>query len=121
MLQEQDNISEGVRKGDVKAFETAFKCYYGKLMNLAYGILKDEEQAEEQVQEVFAKIWEKKDTLPQNLKLFPYLLTSVRNRCYNAIRNKQVEQKYVDHTQRNFQEQLLNYDYEEVDEELKDR
>ena len=118
MLLEQDIIAEGIRKGDEKAFETAFRQYYCLMMNLASGILKDEALAEEQVQEVFTKIWEKREELPEKLKLFPYLLTSVRNRCYNMIRNKQVEQKYLDFTQRSFQEQLLNYDYSNVDEEL---
>ncbi len=117
-MQEQNIIVEGIIAGDVKAFETAFKEYYGKLMNLASGILKDEDLAEEQVQEVFTKIWENRASLKKDLKIFPYLLTSVRNRCYNSIRNKQVEQKYIDHTERKFQDQILKYDYDDIDEEL---
>ncbi|MEL6558649.1 MAG: RNA polymerase sigma-70 factor [Bacteroidota bacterium] len=117
-MQEKDIITEGIRKGDEKAFETAFRQYYGKMMKLACGILKNEEMAEEQVQEVFTKVWEKRTELPEKLNLFAYLLTSVRNRCYNAIRNRQVEQKYIDYTQSRFQEQLLNFDYDDLDEEL---
>ena len=116
-MQERHDIT-AIKAGNEKAFEKVFKEYYGPLLNLARGILRSELLAEEQVQEIFVKLWEGRDSLRDDLKLLPYLLTSVRNKCYNQARRMQVEQKYVDLVQNEYREQILNYDYEEVDEKM---
>ena len=115
---ESDDLTRRIKAGDAQAFEQVFKRHYQHLHNLAGSILKDSQLAEEQVQEVFAKVWERREKLSDNLKLFPYLITSVRNRCFNYLRDKQVEQKYLDYTQQQLREQILQYDYEDLDEEL---
>ncbi|UII27397.1 RNA polymerase sigma-70 factor [Fulvivirga maritima] len=113
-----DNIIERVKRGDKEAFESIFREYYNPLWNLANGILKDEVLAEEQVQEVFIKFWENRHQHQSTLKIFPYLLTAVRNKCYNHIKKQAVEQKYINHTQKLFQDQILNYEYDDLTEDL---
>lgn len=118
-LPEQTNdIVRKIKSGDARAFEVVFKRHYQQLHNLAIGILKDSQLAEEQVQEVFVKVWERREQLRDELKLFPYLLTSVRNRCFNYLRDQQVAQKYIDYTQQQQRDQILRYDYEDLDEEV---
>lgn len=59
------------------------------MVNFAYFYLKNEQEAIELVQELFISIWEKRETsaLVDNPKA--YLMTSVKNRCYNKLtRNK---------------------------------
>ncbi|MGB3464597.1 MAG: RNA polymerase sigma-70 factor [Cyclobacteriaceae bacterium] len=116
-----DDIVARITAGDTSAFEDFFSIYYERLVNLATGILKDRTLAEEQVQEVFITIWERRKSLKANVKLLPYLITSVRNRCYNFMRDRQVAQKHIDQIRQSYREQLLSYEYEEVDEHLIDR
>ena len=58
------------------------------MVNFAFFYLKDEQEAIELVQEIFISIWEKRETsaLLDNPKA--YLMTSVKNRCYNKITRK---------------------------------
>ncbi|MBL3656305.1 RNA polymerase sigma-70 factor [Fulvivirga sediminis] len=113
-----DNTIQRIKRGEKEAFESIFREYYTPLWNLAAGILKDDVLAEEQVQEVFIKFWEKRDDHQPTLKIFPYLVTSVRNKCYNYIKRQAVEQKYINHTQKLYQDQILNYQYEDLSEDL---
>jgi len=122
LTNQRDNIVtqkliKEIKSGDEKAFEEVFRLYYGPLLNMGRGLTRDEQLAEEQVQEVFVRLWEKRETLKDDLKLFPYLLTSVRNRCYNLTRNNQVAQKYVNFQQKQYQDEILHYDYENEDDE----
>lgn len=107
-----------IKAGDAEAFEAVFKKYYLPLLNLAVGILKEEGQAEEQVQEVFTKLWERRAKLDDDLRLFPYLLTSVRNRCYNYVRDQSVADKYVFHKLQEYRDQIFNDDYATYDDDV---
>ena len=117
MTSPPDKIVSEIIAGDKNAFEWAFRQYYASLLNLASGLLKDDGLAEEQVQEVFIRLWEIRHTLKEDLKLFPYLLTSVRNRCLNQIKRNQVEQKYITYQQQHYRNEILNYE-EDIEEEV---
>ena len=117
-LNAPEHIATAIKNGDEQAFEEVFKRYYGPLLNLSLGILKDEVAAAEQVQEVFVKLWERRSSLTEDVKLFPYLLTSVRNRCYNYIRDQGVAKKYVNHQLQQYRDQIFNEEYELYDEAL---
>lgn len=107
-----------VKNGDEIAFENMFREYYPKLVNFAQGIIKDRDVAEEQVQEAFANLWEKRLALKEDLHVFPYLLNSVRNKCFNIVNRKLVENKYKAETQSAYQATVLDYSYDENSEEL---
>ena len=70
---------------DLKQFESLFKTYHSGLVNFAFFYLKNEQEAIELVQELFISIWEKRETsaILDNPKA--YLMTSVKNRCYNKL------------------------------------
>lgn len=112
------SLTQQLIAGDTNAFEIAFSKWYTPLVNFAKGILNDQALAEEQVQEVYIRLWEKREFLNPSLPIFPYLLKSVRNRCLNALEHQKVERKYVTHTQRQYQSEILNYDFDEVSEDL---
>ena len=48
----------------------------------------DLDDAKSIVHEVFISVWEKFDSLPEDVNYRSYFYTSVRNRCLNQIRNK---------------------------------
>jgi RNA polymerase sigma-70 factor (ECF subfamily) len=71
-------------RGDEQAFELLFQTWYGPLVVFAYRWLHDKMEAENIVQGVFIKLWEKRKI--QRIKeVGSYLMVAVRNRCMNQL------------------------------------
>lgn len=83
---------------DDLAFERLFKEYFKALHAYALVILRDEEQAEEIVQGIFVKIWEKRELLRVETSVKAYLYRSVHNECLNFIKRNKTREKYEDYT-----------------------
>jgi RNA polymerase sigma-70 factor (ECF subfamily) len=67
-------------------FKTDVLPISNKLLRFANQILQDEEEAKDVLQDVFLKLWQKRDELEkvENLEAFAYRMT--RNRCLDLIR-----------------------------------
>ena len=72
----------------MKAFDELYYRYLPKLLGFAYKYLCDEQEAEETVQEIFIKIWEKRRHLDENRNFKSYLFQSVKNHLLNKLRNQ---------------------------------
>lgn len=92
-LSEQE-IVIAIKQGNEGVFEQTFRKYYQSLCNYANGILKDLDEAEEIVQNLFMGIWEKKDDLEINISLKSYLYRAVHNHCLNKIKHLKVREEY---------------------------
>jgi RNA polymerase sigma-70 factor (ECF subfamily) len=80
-----------IRIGDEAAFEQIFRQYHQQLCRYAFTILKDAEAAEEMVQDVFLKIWERKENLEITVSIKSYLYRAVHNSCLNLSDKKKKE------------------------------
>jgi RNA polymerase sigma-70 factor (ECF subfamily) len=86
------DLLERIQQDDKKALEILFKTYYSPLCRFAKTILKNAEQAEDVVQEVFLKIWDKRNSIEPNPSFKAYLYMAVRNHSLNLL--KLNERKY---------------------------
>ena len=77
-------LLQRIAKGDDRAFEQLFRCYYARLVVFARKYIADHDSAQSIVQSVFVKIWEKREHL-QIENFAAYLMISVRNQCFNEI------------------------------------
>lgn len=93
-----DQSTQPIRISDELEFERIFRQYHQLLCRYAFSIVKDAEHAEEMVQEVFLKIWEKKDSLEFSVSLKSYLYRAVHNSCLNLIDKKKKEVRMDDVT-----------------------
>lgn len=76
MLSERELISR-IRRSDLVSFKMLFERYYNGIYLFARGIVDDEFHAEEIAQNVFIRLWLKRETLDpdKNFNAFVYLLT----------------------------------------------
>jgi len=93
----ETNLAASLKKGDDLAFEKVFKAYFNSLYNYACTILKNESAAEEVVQQVFFKVWEKRETMPEETMLKAYLYRAVHNESLNVIKHHKVRAGYQMH------------------------
>ncbi|MEQ8582919.1 MAG: RNA polymerase sigma-70 factor [Marinoscillum sp.] len=94
-MQDPDQVLvERLRNKDKRAFELVFNEYYGLLKSYAMRFMDDPDDAEEVIQEVFVKFWEKCDTLAPDSSIKSYLYRSVHNTCLNFIKHQKVKDSY---------------------------
>ncbi|MBD1432709.1 RNA polymerase sigma-70 factor [Sphingobacterium sp. DN00404] len=78
-----------------KKFEEVFRSHFGELHRYAFKILGDADTAEETVQQVFLKLWEKKDWQRGiHTSVRSYLYRAVYNESVNLIKREQLKMRY---------------------------
>lgn len=77
-----------IQCGDEKAFNLIFDTYFIPMCRFGYIYLNCQEEAEEVALDIFIHLWEKRMLLDIRLSLKSYLFQSVRNRCFNIIRDR---------------------------------
>jgi RNA polymerase sigma-70 factor, Bacteroides expansion family 1 len=94
---ETTTITQSLSAGGEQEFERLFKEHFKSLYAYAFTILKNEAQAEETVQNVFYKIWEKKvpDTIQTSLKA--YLYKAVYHESLNYLKHRKIKAQYQLH------------------------
>jgi len=113
---EEKELFDRIKKSDEKAFEMLFHKYYGHLCLFATKIIKDDASAEEIVQDLFVKLWEKREQLSIETSLKNYLFRSVKNLCLNYIQHNKTK---IVHAQSVLSEMESNFsddnNYPEID------
>lgn len=83
-----------LQKQDETAFETVFKIHYKGLHAYACTILNDSAVAEEVVQNIFYKLWERSETLSISVSIAAYLYRAVNNESLNHIKHMKVRAQH---------------------------
>jgi RNA polymerase sigma-70 factor (ECF subfamily) len=81
-------------KQDEKAFEDVFKTNYKSLHAYAFTLLKEEIVAEEMVQNVFCKLWERSASLTISGSVAAYLYRAVHNESLNYLKHQKVRSEH---------------------------
>lgn len=69
-------------------FKTKVLPLSNKLLRFATQLLHDEEQAHDIIQDVFLKLWQKKDSLAEVENLEAFAVRMTRNRCLDSFKAK---------------------------------
>ncbi|MBI9066690.1 MAG: RNA polymerase sigma-70 factor [Salinivirgaceae bacterium] len=79
-----------IKSGNQEAFKIVFEMLYSQLLSYAYSFVKEEEAAEELVQEAFLSAWDKRLMLSEEFNLRAYLYKSIHNQALNYLRHIKV-------------------------------
>ncbi len=90
------NIIRRFKEGDAEAFDAIYHNYSKKLFHFALGLTKDKHISEDLVQEVFVKLWEKRDQVDPKLNFDNYIFTITYNSIRKFFRNQSTETKVID-------------------------
>lgn len=101
---DEKNLLSQVSEGDEKAFRILFDRYWDNIYGVAFAFTKSKMIAEEMVQDIFLKIWIKKDLLNSIQKIDAYLFRVAKNHIYNELRKKIKEEPFNEHIINYFRE-----------------
>ncbi|HVW59616.1 MAG TPA: RNA polymerase sigma-70 factor [Puia sp.] len=98
-------IIQLLKDRDETGFEHVFKHYFKNLHRYALTIIQDHDQAEDIVQNVFYKLWDKIEALHFPDSLAAYLYRAVYNESLNHLKHKKVRRTYQTHITHSMKDQ----------------
>lgn len=93
MNQEEKALLQSLQQGEPGAFEQLFHTYAPFLIHHARYLLKDEAEAQDQVQGLFIDFWEKQRCNQVHSSLRYYLLRIIHTRCLIHLQKSKVSSK----------------------------
>lgn len=111
---EKELISK-LQIGDLGAYDKLYHFYSPKLYRFAFSLLKNNEDAEGIVQEVFLIIWNKRNEIDSTKSFKSYLFTISRNLIIDQLRKRLKEKEYLAYLEKYFNsvtptpEQMTDY------------
>lgn len=108
------SLLKKLKSGDEKAFNELYLSFHQPALRFCNSILKDIDESENIIQDVFIKIWNRKNTINPELNFASYLFTIIKNRVFDylkeAKKNNALREKYW--------EKVL--EYQAMDNEVKE-
>lgn len=84
-----------LKNGDHSAFTEIYHRYKRLLYTHAYQRLRNEQEVDDIIHELFATLWLKRDHIQFNTNLAGYLYTAVRNRILDYVAHQKIESTYI--------------------------
>lgn len=87
-------LLQRLQSGDECAFEVIYNSYFNMLYSYSVYIVRNQFVAEDIVEEMFIKIWEKRDSINITTSLQAYMFQMIRNSCLDYIKSKNIRDSY---------------------------
>lgn len=82
-----ERLVKRLKEGDQLAFSIIYKEYAEQAFSLSYKYLSDKYLAEDAVQNLFVKLWVRRDNLDETKPLNRYIFTILKNDLLNILRD----------------------------------
>jgi RNA polymerase sigma-70 factor (ECF subfamily) len=82
-------LFNALKQGNKLALSSLFKAYYASLCSFAFQYLRNKEEAEEVVSDVYFNLWNSRSVIQIEKSVKAYLFTSVRNASIQRIKKRQ--------------------------------
>ncbi|TAL78797.1 MAG: RNA polymerase sigma-70 factor [Bacteroidetes bacterium] len=89
-------LINGIKQGDITAFEELYKQYYIFLCLIAEHIVRNPSDAEEIVSDVFVKLWNIREKIDITTSIKAYLVKAVHNTSINYLERPKISNKLTD-------------------------
>lgn len=91
------SLIEGIRKDTPGMFEQLFNLHWEWLYHSAFRRLRDSDEAEDMVQDLFAELWLRRHTLNVSASIKTYLTTALKYKIIKRVAQADLKQKSLDH------------------------
>jgi RNA polymerase sigma-70 factor (ECF subfamily) len=83
-----------IRAGDERALEVVFRAHFAGMAAFVQRYIHSPDVAEELVQDIFLKVWAKREHLSDIDSLKTYLYRAARNQALNHLRRRRIERAW---------------------------
>jgi len=120
-------LVRSLKAGNPLAFREVYNLFEKKLYVFAFSITKSSYISEEIIQEVFIRIWERRELIDPNRSFDSYIFTITRNLVYNylrdASRREDIRNEFwfnIKEQHQHFETDLILSEYQEIVEAIID-
>ncbi|PUZ29978.1 RNA polymerase sigma-70 factor, ECF subfamily [Chitinophaga costaii] len=99
-MNDEQAIGQRLSAGDTAAFKALYDIYFDRLAAFVFKLCKLESVTEDIVQEVFLKVWLRREGLAQVLNLESYIFSMAHNRVMDYLRTLNRETRLREHIAR---------------------
>jgi RNA polymerase sigma-70 factor (ECF subfamily) len=93
-----DQLWKKIQQDDATAFELLYHLLYKGLCQYASQLIKDRQDAEETVQDVFVKLWSlRKELVSQDMSIRNYCYRLTHNQCLDVLRRYNTQRESFVH------------------------
>jgi len=85
-------LLNGISLGDKRAFDEIYNQYHSDIYKYVFKFVKSSDCSEDLCQEIFLKVWEKRENLADVRSFRAYLFTVSKNHIFDFLRHASVEQ-----------------------------
>jgi RNA polymerase sigma-70 factor (ECF subfamily) len=93
-MSDQQKLVQRCRQGELAAFTELFKAYQARVYRLAITVLRDEHEAEDVVQDVFVRIFERIKDYRGESAFSTWLTAIVVNHCRDRLRRRKLRRAF---------------------------
>lgn len=94
-IKDEQRLIQAVAQGDRQAFEMLYDRYASVVFGLALKMLGDREVAEEAVQEIFWRVWQRAKSFDPSRAFAPWLFGIAHNYCIDELRRRRARPQPV--------------------------
>jgi len=121
MKNDLDELISRLKQHDKEAFNLLFHMYAEKIFKFSLTFFNSESEAEEIVQEVFLKIWLKRETITDPNTFNAFIYTIAKNLIFNNLKRNVYRKKYESYMYSRVDDSLNSTENEVLHEETKQR
>jgi RNA polymerase sigma-70 factor (ECF subfamily) len=93
----ESEVLQQIANGDECAFRLLFNEHWQNIYGVAYMLTKSAPIAEDMVQEIFMKLWIKREQLPGVENFRNYLFIVARNHIFNELKKRSTDILFTNH------------------------
>lgn len=111
-------LALSLKDGNRSAFAEIYERYWSLLLKHAIGMLKNDNLAQDAVQDVFQVLWEKHQVLDIHTSLSSFLYASVRYRILDLLKRHKIEDRFLSTLQSEIESGITSTDDAIAEKEL---
>ncbi len=108
-----------LKNGELEAFKLLFRVLYPRMKGYCRLFVREQQQAEDIIQECFLTLWEKRENIDPDKTVESYLFVILRNRCLNYLREVRLKSGSMDPAKLDINELQFLYQLDFTDREEK--
>jgi RNA polymerase sigma-70 factor (family 1) len=113
-IQDEGLLMQQFRNGNEQAFTTLYRHLYQRVFWFAKKFIDDTEEARDVTAESFVQLWQQNNTFSTIDSVAAFLYVTVRNKCFNLLKHRQMKAGRREELLRQLQEREQSDFFEEM-------